>query len=224
MNLIEHPDRDMMMMDLADRLAGDLRMALQGNDRVSFAVPGGTTPGPLFDTLSAVRLDWDRVTVLLGDERWVPETSERSNARLVRDRLLTGHAAAADFLGYYAEGLQADAALDAVGDRLRPLLPLSVLVLGMGADMHTASLFPGSPELKAALASDAPPLMAVTAPGQPEPRVTLTGPVLRGAMSTHVVITGAEKRAALDRARDLEDPALAPIALVLGRATIHWAE
>jgi len=224
MNLIEHPDREMMMMDLADRLASDLRMALQGNERVGFAVPGGTTPGPLFDTLSAVRLDWDRVTVLLGDERWVPETSARSNARLVRDRLLTGHAAAAGFLGYYSDDLQPDAALDAVGDELRQLLPLSVLVLGMGADMHTASLFPGAPDLKAALASDAPPLMAVTAPGQPEPRVTLTGPVLRGAMTTHVVITGADKRAALERARDLDDPTQAPIALVLGKATIHWAE
>lgn len=224
MNLIEHPDREIMMMDLADRLASDLRMALQGNDRVGFAVPGGTTPGPLFDTLSAVRLDWARVTVLLGDERWVPETSERSNARLVRERLLTDHAAGADFLGLYSEGLEPAAALDAVGDRLRALLPLSVLVLGMGADMHTASLFPGSAELKAALASDAPPLMAVTAPGQPEPRVTLTGPVLRGAMSVHVVITGAEKRKALDKARDLDDPEKAPIALVLGQATVHWAE
>ncbi len=224
MNLIEYPDRDLMMMDLADRLASDLRVALQGNDRVGFAVPGGTTPGPLFDTLSAVRLDWDRVTVLLGDERWVPETSDRSNARLVRDRLLTGHAAAADFLGYYSDGVEPAAALDAAADRLRQLMPLSVLVLGMGADMHTASLFPGSPELAAALASDAPPLLAVTAPGQPEARVTLTGPVLRGAMTTHVVITGADKRTALDRARDLEDPALAPIALVLAHATIHWAE
>ena len=224
MNLIEHPDRDLMMMDLADRLASDLKTALQGNDRVGFAVPGGTTPGPLFDTLSAVRLDWGRVTVLLGDERWVPETSARSNARLVRDRLLTGHAAAADFLGYYDEGLDPVAALDAVGDRLRPLLPLSVLVLGMGVDMHTASLFPGSPELAAALAADAPPLMAVTAPGQPERRVTLTAPVLRGAMAIHVVITGTDKRVALHRALDLGDPVLAPISMVLGQATVHWAE
>lgn len=224
MNLIEYPDRDLMMMQLADTLASDLNNALMSNDRVSFAVPGGTTPGPLFDTLSAVRLDWARVTVLLGDERWVPETSDRSNARLVRDRLLTGHAAAAGFLGLYTVGAEPQAALDAVGDTLRPLLPLSVLVLGMGADMHTASLFPGAPELAAALADDAPLLMAVTAPGQPEPRVTLTGPVLRGAMRTHVVITGAEKRAAAERAAKIDDPAQAPVSLVLGDATVHWAE
>lgn len=224
MNFVEYPDRDLMMMDLADNLAGDLNGALMGNDRVSFAVPGGTTPGPLFDTLSAVSIDWDRVTVMLGDERWVPESSERSNARLVRERLLTGHAAAAGFLGFYLEGKDPQDALDLVGADLEPLLPLSVLVLGMGADMHTASLFPGSPQLKAALAETAPPLMAVTAPGAPEPRVSLTGRVLRDAMKTHVVITGAEKRAAVERAAKLDDPYEAPISLVLKQAIVHWAE
>lgn len=224
MNFVEYPDRDMMMMDLADTLASDLNNALMSNDKVSFAVPGGTTPGPLFDTLSAVRLDWDRVTVLLGDERWVPETSERSNARLVRARLLTGHAAKAHFLPFYTDGLEPDEGLQAVSAKLTPMLPLSVLVLGMGADMHTASLFPGSEQLASAVASDAPPVMAVTAPGQPEPRVTLTGPVLSGAMSTHVVITGAAKRAAVERAESLDDPLVAPISLILKTATVHWAE
>jgi 6-phosphogluconolactonase len=224
MNFVEYPDRDMMMMDLADSLAGSLNAALMTHDHVSFAVPGGTTPGPLFDMLGAVRLDWDRVTIVLGDERWVTEESERSNARLVRERLLTGHAAAAKFLGFYAEGKEPQQALDLVGEELEPLLPLSVLVLGMGADMHTASLFPGSPELKAALDDHAPPLMAVTAPGAPEPRVTLTGRVLSGAMDSHVVITGAEKRAAVERAAKLDDPFKAPISLVLKQATVHWAE
>ena len=72
MKLREYPDRDMMMIDLADQLAGEINAALMTHDRVSFAVPGGTTPGPVFDTLSAVDLDWARVHVLLTDERWVP--------------------------------------------------------------------------------------------------------------------------------------------------------
>ena len=65
--------------------------------------------------------------------------------------------------------------------------------------------------------------MEVDAPEGLEPRITLTGPVLRGAMSTHVLIVGDEKREALDRARKLK-PEEAPIATVLGEATVHWAK
>jgi len=212
------------MMQLADTLAADPNGALTTHDTVSFAVPGGTTPGPAFDTLSAVKLDWSRVRVLLTDERWVPESSERSNARLVRERLLTDRAAAASLEPYYVADTDPEAALAGVCQRVEPLLPLSVLLLGMGGDMHTASLFPGADRLDAALASDAPPLVALTAPGAPEPRVTLTAPVLRGAMACHVLITGRDKRAAVERANRIDDPREAPISLVLDNATVHWAE
>lgn len=224
MKLREYPDRDMMMIDLADQLAGEINAALMTHDRVSFAVPGGTTPGPVFDTLSAVDLDWARVHVLLTDERWVPETSERSNTRLVRQRLLTGKAAKAQFLGFYREGQEPEAALDAVGAELSALLPLSVLVLGMGADMHTASIFPGADRLLDALSDQAPPLMALRAPGAPEPRVTLTAPVLKGALATHIVITGADKRRVVEEAAAIDDPERSPVCLVLKTATVHWAE
>ena len=89
MNLVEYPDRELMMFTLADQLASDLGAQLRLNDRASLSVPGGTTPGPVFDVLSGVGLDWDRVTVFPNDERWVPETSERSNGRLLKQRLLT---------------------------------------------------------------------------------------------------------------------------------------
>ena len=223
MNLIEYPDSDLMMMDVADTLAGDLNAALMTHDSVSFAVPGGTTPWPLFDTLAAVTLDWDRVRVFLTDERWVPETSERSNARLVRERLLTGKASAARFTPYYVHGEAPDTALARHGEALAAHLPLSVLLLGMGTDMHTASLFPGADRLSDALAPKAPPLMALSAEAVPEPRVTMTAPVLREAMATHLLVTGAEKRAALERAASLDDPAQAPVALVLRTAKVHWA-
>jgi 6-phosphogluconolactonase len=101
------------------------------------------------------------------------------------------------------------------------LLPLSILLLGMGADMHCASLFPGSAALEAALAPNAPPVLAIHDAGD-EVRVTLTGPVLRGAMSTHVLILGKEKREAVERAARMT-PQEAPIALVLRDATVHWA-
>jgi len=90
--------------------------------------------------------------------------------------------------------------------------------------MHTASIFPGADNLDLALSGHAPVLVAMRAPGADEPRVTLSAPVLAGALTKHIVITGAQKRAALERAQSLRDPHLAPICAVLGGATVHWAE
>ncbi len=220
MELIEYPDAEMMMMQLADKLASEISNCLAAHDHVSLAVPGGTTPGPIFDTLSGADLRWDMVHVVLTDERMVPSDHERSNERLLRVRLLTDKAANARFIRIVpGPGVS----LEDIGARLAPELPLSILLLGMGEDMHCASLFPGSPQLSDALAQKAPPVMEVDAPEGLEPRVTLTGPVLRGALSTHVVITGSAKRAALERARRSK-PEEAPIATVLGDATVHWAE
>lgn len=218
MNLVEYPDSDMMFIDLASKLASEIENALFHEDIVSVAVPGGTTPGPIFDELCAADLDWGRVRILLTDERRVPADHERSNERLVRERLLVSRAAAAEFVRLVPESQ----VMGPVLDRVAPLLPLNVLLLGMGADMHTASLFPGSPDLLSALDRHAAPLMLVDAAEGLEPRITLTAPVLSGAISTHVVITGDEKRAALEKARHLK-PSEAPIATVLGRAEIHWA-
>ncbi|NIZ11389.1 6-phosphogluconolactonase [Pseudooceanicola sp. HF7] len=223
MNFQEYPDRDMMALSLADTLAGELGAALRHEERVTFSVPGGTTPGPIFDALTSVKLDWDRVDVVLNDERWVPEDSPRSNTGLLRRRLLSGHAAAARLLPLYADAPEPEGALEALSEALAPHMPINVLVLGMGGDMHTASLFPGADRLEEALAADAPILLPMRAAGAGEPRITITAPYLKGALSTHVIITGPEKREALERARSLP-PEEAPIAAVLAAATVHWAE
>lgn len=222
MNFTEYPDAELMMFDLADRLASELGAALRQKETVSFCVPGGTTPGPIYDVLSGVKLEWDRVVVFPNDERWVPETHERSNARLVRKRLLTGHAAAARFLPLHADTAGPEVAVEGLAEAIAPYLPIDVLLLGMGADMHTASLFPGADRLAEALAADAPVLVPMRAPGASEPRLTLSARVLADAMNIHILITGAEKRAAIERAEALP-PEEAPVAAVLANATVHWA-
>ncbi len=222
MELIEYPDAEMMMVHLANRLAGELRQCLSTHDWASFAVPGGTTPAPIFDSLCGADLDWGRVHVMLTDERWVPESSDRSNTRLVRRHLLTDRAAVAKYIPLYRDTPQPEEALEEVEAMLRPELPISLLLLGMGADMHTASIFPGADRLDDAL-NGGSLVVPMRAPGAPEPRVTLSASVLRDAMSTHIVITGSEKRAALERARKLT-PKEAPVAAVLSGAVVHWAE
>ncbi|SMY07996.1 6-phosphogluconolactonase [Flavimaricola marinus] len=222
MDIVEYPDIEMMMMDLANKLAGELRSALDHNDFASIAVPGGTTPGPMFDSLCAADLDWSRVNVMLTDERWVPETSERSNTRLLRERLLTDRASAARYVPLYTGTDTPEESLDALEATLKPVLPLTVLLLGMGTDMHTASIFPGADRLDDALHGHAR-VVPMRAPGAPEPRVTLSGMVLRDAINAHILITGAEKREAIERARHLSAEE-APVSIMLRHATIHWAE
>jgi 6-phosphogluconolactonase len=222
MKLVEYPDDDLMAVHLADLLAGELANALDHKERVLFVVPGGSTPGPIFDDLCDVDLDWSRVDVLLSDERWLPEVHLRSNTRLVRERLLTGKAGAARLLPLYVKDKAPEDVLAELETNIVPELPIDVCLLGMGADMHTASLFPGADNLEAALDPHAPVLVPMRAEGVPEPRISLSARVLRDAMSTHIVITGSAKRAALDRARGLS-PSEAPVAALLEGAQVHWA-
>jgi len=223
MNIQEYADQDMLAIDVANVLAGDLESALLHHDTVSLAVPGGSTPGPIFDVLCAADLEWDRVRVLPTDERCVPGDHERSNERLIRERLLTSRASVAQFIPLYVQGKTPEEVLPEVESLINPVLPLSVLVLGMGEDMHTASLFPGMDGLDAALDSHAPTLAVARPDVQPEPRITLSAPVLDGALSKHLIIYGGAKRDALERAMSLP-PEEAPIAAVLSGMTVHWAE
>ena len=222
--LKEYPDRELMMMDLADRIASELRGTLAHEDRASLAVPGGTTPGPIFDTLSALHLDWDRVDVMLTDERWVPMGSDRSNTRLLHDRLFRDQAAAAHLIPLFGETATPEDSLDRLSAGVEAALPLSVVLLGMGADMHTASLFPGADRLGEGLSPKAPAVLPMRADGAPEPRMTLTARVLNGAMSKHLVITGATKREALEKASKTKDVMAAPVKSVLKGMVVHWAE
>lgn len=222
-DLQTYPDRDMLAMDLANKLAGDLRTILTHEDRVVLAVPGGTSPGPVFDVLCAADLDWSRVDVMLTDERWVPEDSERSNTRLIRERLLVNRAAAARLLPLYVPAHEPEEVLAELEAQIGNELPLAVVLLGMGADMHTASIFPGADRLDEALAADAPVLIPMRAPGAPEPRITLSARVLNNALRKHVLIFGNDKLAALENAQG-KLPEVAPINAVLSGATVHWAE
>lgn len=223
MTIVEYADREALAVGLAERMAGELASALQSHDTATLAVPGGTSPAPIFDVLAAAsHVAWDRVRVMLSDERWVPESSERSNGRLVKERLLSGAAASAQFVPFFVEGQTPDAAAGPLSERLAADMPISVLLLGMGADMHTASLFPGAIGLAEGLSPDAPILVPIKAEGQ-EPRMSLSAQALNGALSKHLVIYGQDKRDALARAQGLSAEE-APISAVWDDMVVHWAE
>ncbi len=230
-----YPDRDTLMRGLAQLVADQLRAAHASrhratdgrSKRVTLAVPGGTTPGPFLAALSEADLAWADVDVMLTDERLVAETSERANSRLLRETLLRNAAADANFVHFHAIGTRVNFILDVIRDRVAAVLPIDVLVLGMGADMHTASLFPRAPGLAEALAADAPTLVRVEPPGQPEARLTLSAPVLRGADVIHILITGPDKRNALDTALaggPVEDAPVRAILTAPCPVTVHYAD
>lgn len=221
-DFLEYNHREDLVSKVAEILAADLISSVKGGGNAIFSVPGGSTPGPIFDKLCEFDLDWKRVSIILNDERWVPETSERSNTKLLRERLLIKKASLATYISMYSDVLTPEVGIPKLQERIEQNLPISVLLFGMGADMHTASLFPGGDNLEKALSSNAPTLLPMRAEGALEARITLTAQVLNRSRIKHLVIFGKEKRTALEKAIDLPNR-LAPISAILPGASVHWA-
>jgi 6-phosphogluconolactonase len=224
--LREFPSRQVLAETLAEKVVSVLAEALSARGKAVMAVSGGTTPALFFRTLSDLDLDWSRVTVTLVDERFVDEVSARSNARLAKENLLRGKAAAARFAGLYRDTADVEAAAELADETARALgLPFDVVVLGMGGDGHTASFFPDAPTLADLLAPVNQALVApVYAPSGGEPRLTLTMPAIAGARFLALHIEGEAKRAVLASALKGED---LPIRAVLEHAErpveVFWA-
>ncbi len=206
--------REALAETLARDVADELDRAIEAKGRATLAVSGGTTPKLFFEKLSEIDIPWSRVSVTLVDERQVPETSERSNARLVRTHLLRNKAAAASFIPLAGNP---DAARVAAFD---------VAVLGMGSDGHTASFFPGGDRLSEALdAESGKRLIEMTAPGAGEPRLTFTLPVLEQSGRLALHIEGAEKRQVLKQALEAGPEEDMPVRAILRSATpvtLYW--
>ncbi|WP_426701566.1 6-phosphogluconolactonase [Rhodanobacter sp. Col0626] len=188
---------------LAERIAERLRTALTERGQAVLAVSGGSTPKELFARLSREKLDWAKVRVTLVDERWVPDTDERSNARLVKSLLLQHAAAAATFIPLYTADATPEAGLAVADARIDALsLPFDAVVLGMGDDGHTASFFPGGDHLAEALDLDGHArVLPMHAPDAGEPRITLTLPTLLETRALYLLVAGEKKRDLLADAR-----------------------
>ncbi len=204
---------DQLATRLARNVAASLRQALSGNEHATLAVSGGTTPQIFFEHLSRQKLDWAKVTITLVDERQVDETSQRSNARLVKAMLVQNESALAKFVPLYQNPAAAE------------VRDFDVVILGMGNDGHTASFFPGGDTLALALSDFAPPLLAISAPGSGEPRLTFSRAKILQANEIILHIQGSDKAATLDKACAGNDAMEMPIRAVLnsGRVIeIYW--
>jgi 6-phosphogluconolactonase len=174
-------------------------------------VTGGRTPGHAYDILAKADLDWSRVTITLSDERFVDPAAEESNERLVRQRLLQGHAAAARFVPLKGHGATPEDDAKAADAAVRALAPFDVVMLGMGDDGHIGSLFPSTPHVAELLSPDAEAAVVgidVAAVTPFVPRISLTGRMLLDARLIVALISGDTKRAVVERV--LKDPDFAP--------------
>ncbi|MDO1581062.1 6-phosphogluconolactonase [Rhizobium oryzicola] len=223
------PDAGALAEGLADTVAAKLSEAIAARGTASIAVSGGSTPKRFFEALSGRDLAWDKVTITLVDERFVPADNPRSNHLLVATHLLKDKAAQATFLPLFRNlpsALQAAAiATDETADIGNPF---DVVILGMGGDGHTASFFPGGNHLERVIASDVPRgVMTMMADGAGEERLTFTFSSLADARFLALHIEGEGKREVLEKAQSGTDELEMPIRAVLNRAStpldIYWA-
>ena len=224
----EFSDGTALARALADHVGAALTARVARDGMASLAVSGGRTPTRFFEELSTRDLPWNKIAVTLVDERWVRETSDRSNARLVRQHLLINRAAGAKFVPLANDAPTPEDGLFAVNEALEDLSwPLAVAILGMGDDGHTASFFPNGDHLEEAIDPEgALGLIPMRAPNAGEPRITLTLPVLLAADALALHIEGEAKRPVLEQALG-EGPATdMPIRAVLRAPRpldIFWA-
>lgn len=226
------PTVDAWAEAIAARLGESLGAAVRDNGRALFAGPGGTTPAPVYRRLAAMNLDWSRIAVTLVDERYVPETSSESNARLIREVLLQDRAASGRFIPLYTPEVTVDRAaavaahaLAAEGGRFDAVL------LGMGEDGHICSMFPDSPTLKTLLT----PTLRPTVLGVPHgrdgraptlERLSINLPYLMQAGRVILGLKGNAKRRVFE-AQAKGDPKTQPIAALIANDVpleVLWTE
>lgn len=192
----------------AERIAAALREALDENATVTLALAGGETPRPVYAELARIpELPWERVAIYQGDERCVPKGDAASNFAMIQAALLD-HVPRSPGWIFRMQGELDNR--DAAASAYAEVVPdaFDVLVLGLGEDGHTASLFPFEP----AVSEPRRRVVPTRSPKPPHDRLTITTPVLQAAKHTIVLVRGAAKREAFHRAvagpwKPMETPA-----------------
>lgn len=225
----EFPDQPSLTHELAKLIGKLLTMGIEQRGLATLVVSGGSTPIPLFKQLSSMEIPWLRVVITLVDERWVATSASDSNENLIQTHLLKDKAMAATYISLKNRAGSAEKGMAECERRLKKIpRPFDVVILGMGEDGHTASLFPGTRQLRAATDIHSGKIcMAITPVSAPHERMTLTLPTLLDSRQILLHITGDKKRETLQKAMADGPVEQYPIRYILGQTTtpvsIFWA-
>ena len=225
--ILEFRTRNEASAGLASDLRSILMKGLTRQIYASFVVSGGQSPAAMLRSLSVSTLNWSNITVVCSDERWVPVDHPDNNEKMIRNTLLQGAASDANFISLYRSGMSPEDACEVVNKELSQLaLPFDVVVLGMGNDGHTASLFPDLPNINTLLESDN--FCEVTRPRAADHRrITMTPKTLLRTRQISLLLFGAYKREVLQHAMGAGSASECPVRIVLHQSdipvTIYWA-
>ena len=225
----EFADQQTLCQKLSQRICATLQRAIATRGKASLVVSGGSTPVPLFATLSEISMQWDKVFITLADERWVEVSDKDSNEASVREYLLRNQAKNVRFHGLknsHASAMDGEKECED-GVALLPV-PFDIVILGMGSDGHTASLFPGATRLSDALDMGSGRLcMAMTPVTAPHDRMTLTLPALLDSRQIYLHLSGREKRDVYERALGGDSVEEMPMRAVLDQdkvpVDVYWS-
>ena len=212
--------------DLSQSISEILIEAIRKRGRASMAVSGGSTPIPLFKNFSLINIDWTKVDLTLVDDRWVDSKNTYSNELLVRTHLIKNKAAMVNFFPLKNDSETAVEGQKISEEILKNItLPFDIVVLGMGADGHTASLFPCSEELYDAMDLNNPNKLISTSPKTASyERISLTAKVIIDSKNTFLHLNGSSKLHTLESAMEYKDSSKMPIyAFLENGLSIYWS-
>ena len=215
-----------LVLDLSQNIGEILIEAIEERGRASLAVSGGSTPKPLFEELSLLNIDWSKVDLTLVDDRWVHSDHKDSNELLVKTHFIKNQAAKVNFVPLKNDAKSAKEGTSLSEDALKDIaMPFDLIILGMGADGHTASLFPCSEELPIGMDLNTKShLVATTPKTAPYERISLTAKAIFEAKRVILHLNGSAKLHTLEEAMSIRDSSKMPIYAFLEHGLdIFWS-
>jgi 6-phosphogluconolactonase len=221
-NIRKFQSQEELLKSLSCAIVDDIKKAIKTNGCATLLVSGGSTPKPLFQTLSKYDIEWNKVTISLVDERVVNPSCDDSNAKLVKENFLQNYAAKANFQALYNGSMNIDEALTHCNKLIHSFGSIDVIILGMGADAHTASLFPNNEKLSSAYDLNyQDPTITITPTTAPYERLSLTLNSIINAKNIYLHFEGEQKQKIFEKAIESNDIYTYPIAAVLQHSRNH---